>query len=151
MDAVVSWNSLDFKFYNNTNFPIRIDAEASGGSVTVSIMGTDEKDYEIKMEYDILETYNHATTYKTMSANNAEGYKDGDEIVKGYTGYDVEVFKCKYDKESGELISRDKVDSSHYRSRDAVICKIDAPQEEETTPTTPPGMQGTGGGISPDE
>ncbi len=151
MDAVVSWNSLDFKFYNNTNFPIRIDAEASGGSVTVSIMGTDEKDYEIKMEYDILKTYNHATTYKTMSANNPEGYKDGDEIVKGYTGYDVEVFKCKYDKESGELISRDKVDSSHYRSRDAVICKIDAPQEEETTPTTPPGMQGTGGGISPDE
>ncbi len=151
MDAVVSWNTLDFKFYNNTDFPIRIDAEASGGSVTVSIMGTDEKDYEIKMEYDILKTYDHDTTYKTMPADNAEGYEDGDEIVKGYTGYDVDVYKCKYDKESGELISREKVDSSHYRSRDAVICKIDEPQEEEATTPTLPGMQGTGGGISPDE
>ena len=151
MDAVVSWGSLDFKFYNNTNYPIRIDATASGGSVTVSIMGTDEKDYTIRMEYDILNTYNNKTTYRTMPANNAEGYKDGDEIVKGYVGYDVDVYKCKIDKETGEQISREKVDSSHYRSRDAVICEIDEPQEEEATMPSIPGLIGSGGGISPDE
>ena len=151
MDAVVSWNSLDFKFYNNTNYPIRIEATASGGSVTVSILGTDEKDYEVKMEYEILNTYNFTTTYKSYAPGNSEGYEDGDEIVKGYTGYDVDVYKRKVDKETGEEISREKVDSSHYRSRDAVICEIDEPQEEEVTTPTIPGLQGTGGGISPDE
>lgn len=150
MDATVSWNTLDFKFYNNTNYPIRIDAEASGGSVTVSIVGTDEKDYEVKMEYNILNTYSFKTTYETMTADNEEGYKDGDTIVSGYTGYKVELYKCKYNKETGELISKDLVDVSEYSSRDAVICKIEEPAPP-TEETTTPGLEGTGGGITPDE
>lgn len=155
MDATVSWNALDFKFRNNTNYPIRIEAEASGGSVTISLVGTDEKDYEIKMEYRVLNTTSYKVTYETMTADNEKGYKDGDEIVSGYTGYEVETYKCKYSKATGELISKDIVNTSKYRSRDQVICKIEEPKQEETKPTEPttppPGLDGTGGGITPDE
>ena len=51
MDATVSWGGPDFKFRNNTDYPIRIEATASGGTTTVKIIGTDTKDYYIKMEY----------------------------------------------------------------------------------------------------
>lgn len=149
MDAVVSWGSLDFKFSNDSNYPIMIDAIADGSSVTVQILGTDVKDYYIKMEYNITKTDNYETTYRTMSANNENGYKNGDEIVKGYTGYDVDVYKCKYDKTTDTLISKDYVDSSNYRRRDAVICSIQSESTNVQTQPTSPGISGSGsGGIS---
>ena len=48
MDATVSWRSPDFKFRNNTNYPIQLEASVSGGYVNVQILGTDEKDYYVK-------------------------------------------------------------------------------------------------------
>lgn len=158
MDAVVSWGTLDFMFRNNTNYPIRIEAAANGGVVTVTLVGTDEKDYYIEMDYKILNTYEYSTTYKEMSANNSEGYKDGDYIVDPYTGYDVETYKCKYDKTTKALLSKDLVDTSNYRKRDAVICKIkeDTPVTDPTDPVTPSDPGGNGGisdgaGALPDE
>lgn len=159
MDAVVSWGSLDFRFANSSNYPIKIDAKANGSSVTVQILGTDDKDYYVKMEYDVKHSDEYETTYQTMSADNPEGYRDGDVIVDGYTGYDVDVYKCKYSKSDDSLQSRDYVDSSNYRRRDAVVCVIKKTETPPTTPstgTTQPGMAGSGGvsdggGALPDE
>ncbi len=157
MDAVVSWGSLDFRFANNSDYPVKIDAVASGSSVTVQLLGTDDKDYYVKMEYDVKDSDEYETTYRTMSANNPEGYRDGDVIVSGYTGYDVDVFKCKYSKEDDTLISRDYVDSSNYRRRDAVVCSIEKVSQSTDTPTpTQPGIAGSGnvsegGGALPEE
>ena len=39
-DATVSWGSLDFRFMNNTEYPLRIDAEVDGRTITVHIYGT---------------------------------------------------------------------------------------------------------------
>ena len=39
-DATVSDSGVDFKFRNNSEYPIRIDANAGGGTITVSIIGT---------------------------------------------------------------------------------------------------------------
>ena len=125
MDATVSWGSLDFRFRNNSNYPIRIEAEADGGNTTVTIYGTDDKDHYVKMEYETLNTTEYGTTYKTLSADNEEGYKDGDIIVEPATGYNVKTYRCRYDKKTDELISRDFEASSVYRARDAVICKIE--------------------------
>lgn len=158
MDAVVNWGTLDFMFRNNTNYPIRIDATANGGVVTVSLVGTDEKDYYIEMDYKILNTYEYSTTYREMSANNSEGYKDGDFIVTPYTGYDVEVYKCRYDKTTKALLSKDLVDTSNYRKRDAVVCKIKETSStvDPTDPVVPSNPDGNGGisdgtGALPDE
>lgn len=41
-DAAVSYNDLDFKFKNNTNWPIRIDSSVSNNNVIFSIIGTNE-------------------------------------------------------------------------------------------------------------
>ena len=124
MDAAVSWGSLDFRFKNTTNSPIRIDAVSDGGSTTVSIMGTDDRDYYVKMEYEVLATYAYSTTYQTMSAGNSQGYKDGDYITEPHTGYTVQTYRCKYKKGTDELISKEKEDASYYNKCDAVICVI---------------------------
>lgn len=137
MDAAISWGSLDFRFRNSTDYPVRIEASAKGGDVTVSIVGTDTKDYYVKMEYDVLNTYDYAVTYKTFSANNAEGYKNGDYIVKPYTGYDVKTYRCKYSKTDDSLISRNFEDESKFKSRDGVICKI---QGGSSSNTVKPGI-----------
>lgn len=146
MDATVSWGSLDFRFRNNMDYPIRIEAEASEGNVTISILGTDTRDHYVKMEYEKLNTYEYSTTYKTMSANNTEGYKDGDYIVEPYTGYDIKTYRCRYNKETDELISKDLEATSNYRKRDGVICKIEGGSSAPSTGNNLPGIGG--GGIS---
>lgn len=124
MDAAVSWGSLDFCFANNTNFPIRIEASADGGTTTVTLVGTDEKDYYVELEYEVLATYSYDTTYQTMSADNSGGYRNGDYITEPHTGYSIKTYRCKYNKETNERISKDEEDASYYNKCDAVICVI---------------------------
>jgi len=125
MDATVSWGSIDFRFRNNHDYPVRIDASAEGGTVTVTLVGTNEKDYYVELEYETVNKEDYSLTYQTMSANNKEGYKDGDYIVQPYTGYTVKAYRCKYSNETKELLSRELIDKSVYRKRDGVICKIE--------------------------
>ena len=136
MDATVDWSGPDFKFRNSTNYPIRIDAEANGGTVTVTLMGTDEKDYYVKMEYEILGTSSPKTIEEKVSASS--GYKDGQVKTTPYTGYTVQTYKLKYNKDTDELISREKEAYSQYSKRDKVVYKVVDEEPEETEPTTTP-------------
>ena len=148
MDATVFWPSLDFRFRNNTNYPIRIEASASGGSTTIKLIGTDEKDYYVKMESVTVDVYGYKTEYKEMASDNPDGYRDGQYITTPYTGYFVKSYRCKYDKQTHALISRDFVTDSKYNSRNAVIVKI---VEPEAPPTEPPGTDTPstpGGGVT---
>lgn len=138
MDAAVSWGSIDFRFRNSSDYPIRIEASATGGNVTVSLVGTDEKNYYIELEYETISKEEYSVSYQTMPANNSEGYKDGDYITEPYTGYQVKTYCCKYDKETKELLSKDLIDQTVYKKRDGVICRIEG------------NSSGIGGGIITD-
>ena len=139
MDAAVSWGSMDFRFRNSSDYPVRIEASASGGSVTVSLIGTNNKDYYVELEYETISTEDYSVSYKTMNANNSGGYKDGDYITDPYTGYRVKTYRCKYSNETNKLLSRDFIDQSVYKKRDGVICRIDG------------GSSGFGGGTITDD
>lgn len=138
MDATVSWGGPDFKFKNNTNYPIRIKASAKGGSVTITLEGTDEKDYYIKMEGEVLSKTSPKTIEKKVKAGS--GYKDGQVATTAYTGYKVQTYKCKYDKETKKLISREKEAYSVYSKRDKVVYRI----IEEAKPTEDPNEPASG-------
>ncbi len=133
LDATVDWSGPDLKVRNNTEYPIRIEAYASGGTVTVKIIGTDTKDYYVKMTYEVLSKTPYDTKYVEMEADNEKGYKDGDVISSPYTGYRIRTYKSKYDKDTDELISRKVEATSTYSKKDKEICKIKKP-----TPVTPP-------------
>lgn len=137
MDATVSWPSLDFKFKNNMDYPIKIEAYSNGGTTTVAIYGTDERDYYVKMEYEVLRTIPYSVVYETKSAGS--GYSDGKVLTTPYTGYDVKSYRCKYDKATDELISREFEANSNYRKRDKVVVRIEQPAQ----PSNPGGSSDT--------
>ena len=87
-DAAVSWGGPDFRFRNNTNFPIKIVATNELMLVKMQILGTDEKDYYVVLE---------AT----------QGHDDNLIYANCY--------KQKYSKETGELISRELACRSSYK------------------------------------
>ena len=137
IDATISWGAYDYRFRNNTNYPIRIEAWMADGYVHVQLVGTDEKDYYVKMENYVDSVISYKTVYEEMYADNPEGYEDGEQITSPYTGYKVYTYRCKYDKETDELISRDYEDYSEYWARDEVIVKIiERPTEEATDAPT---------------
>lgn len=135
MDATVSWGGPHFSFKNNTNYPIRIEAWEEDGYVNIRLIGTDEKDYYIKMEYEVIGSQSPDTVYEEYAPDNKQGYKDGEVITTPYKGYTVKTYKLKYSKETDELISREYDQTSRYKKRDKVIVKIVKP---EPIPTEPP-------------
>ena len=133
MDATVSWGSLDYKFRNNTDYPIRIEAGVSGGQVHVKLIGTDTKDYYVKMTYDTVEgPFEGKTVYEDYKWDNEEGYKDGDVVQTPYTGRTVKSYRVKYSKATDEKISSAYEATSRYKSRDKIIARV------EPKPTEPP-------------
>lgn len=145
MDATVSWGGPHFSFKNSTNYPIRIEAKVEDGLVKIQLIGTDEKDYYVEMEYEVIGSQSPETIYKEMYPDNANGYKDGEVITSSYKGYTVRTYKLKYDKETKELIIREEDRVSKYKKRDKVIAKIipypteapPAPAPEEPAPADP--------------
>ena len=138
-DATVSWGGPHFTFKNNTNYPIRIEAKVEGGYVHMTLIGTDEKDYYVEIEYQIIGSEAPETIYKDFEPDNEEGYKNGQVITTPYTGYTVKTFKLKYDKETKELISREVDQISRYKKRDKVVARVNVPTEPPTeAPEVPP-------------
>lgn len=124
MDATVNWGGPEFTFKNNTEYPIRIETWVADGYVHCKLIGTDTKDYYIEMEYEVTGVAGAETVYEEYPENNPEGYRDGQVLQTAYKGYWVNTYKNKYDKETGELISRDFDKQSIYKKRDKIVVKI---------------------------
>lgn len=87
LDATVNWGGPDYQFRNNTHFPIQLKAEVSDGYMKMWILGTEERDYYVKMETEV--NYGTDTIY-------------------------AKSYKCKYDRQTDELISRELEARSNY-------------------------------------
>lgn len=143
MDATVYWGSQDFKFRNSTEYPLRIDASVSDGYVHIKLVGTETKDYTVKMTYDIVST----TDWKTVEKEVTDGsYANGEVITTPYTGYKVITYMHKYDKD-GKEISVEQVAVSNYNKRDKVVAVVKKP--ETPTETTEPPTESTAAPTEP--
>ena len=83
MDATVNWGFTDLKLRNDSPMPVKILAEEADDLVKVSILGTETRNYDIKMTYSV-------------------------------GGRHVKTYMSKYDKTTGELISKEPVALSSY-------------------------------------
>ena len=124
LDAAVSWGSADFRFRNTTNYPVRIDAETAEGAVTITLVGTENRNYRVELEYEVLSESDYEVTYQNMAADNQKGYKDGDYIVEPRKGYKVKTYRCKFDNTTGEQLLREFIDQSNYQVQDGIVCRI---------------------------
>lgn len=85
LDATVNWGTTDLKIRNDYELPVKILAELEDGFVKVKIMGVDQRDHYVKMEYRVDDHPSYAAAYK-----------------------------CLYDKETDEEISRSLNHTSIY-------------------------------------
>lgn len=160
MDATIYWGSLDFKFRNNTDYPIRIDASVSGGQVHVKLIGTDDPSYYIVMKYETISGPHYGEEkYEVYSEEQArqKGYYDGYVIQTAYAGRTVKTYRCKYDSATDQQISSVLEATSTFQKRDRIICIIGDPTaptdesgrpietttETTTAPTTEPTTEPT--------
>ncbi len=118
MDATVSWGGPDYKFTNNTNYPIKIVATYSGGYLTIKILGTNVDGTSVKMTNEVLSSTPWETVYKddeTLPAGT-------EKVTTPYTGYKVKSYRNVYDA-NGKLISSTYEATSDYKVRNKVISR----------------------------
>lgn len=137
-DAAISYGSENLIFTNNTSAPIRILASAKNGQVTITLQGTDDKDYQLKVEYDIVKILEPTTIYQSMTADNVLGYKDGQVIQESIIGYEICTYLCRYDLQTGDMLNRTAIGTSIYEKRDQIVVRIEGNSTEAPDPETPP-------------
>lgn len=137
-DAAITYGTQNLCFVNNTSEPIRITATVEGSTVFVQILGTkdENKNYQVMIENELLSVYAPNVSYRDMAAENPQGYTHGQVLQEAITGYDMQVYLCKYDTNTGALISRDLITTNSYQKRDAIVVRI-AGYQEPTDPTLP--------------
>ena len=118
MDATVSWGGPEFRFRNNTGYPIRLDVTYDKkNNIKVEIVGTKTDDTYVKMTYKNLGD----TPYETERIET-EDLPWGTEQRKQspYTGHQVVSYRNVY-KGDGTLISSTQEAKSNYKSRNEII------------------------------
>ncbi|MDR2589737.1 MAG: VanW family protein [Oscillospiraceae bacterium] len=125
LDATIAWGNIDFKFKNNTDFPVRIEVSVSSNRVTVKYIGTNFDGSTFIIE-DYREDEYQDNLIETKPFQIIEREDDtlpiGTRVVfdSGSTGYTVETWRRHYSAD-GELISRDRISRDTYRVQDRII------------------------------
>ncbi len=109
-DATVYWGSLDFKFKNNREYPVKIVAWQEGYDITVQIWGTDVDGYKVEISH-VTHSY---TPFSTIQEENPElEYGKTRQKVQGHSAYSVTTYATVTDKD-GNQVDYYKVADSKY-------------------------------------
>lgn len=123
MDATVSWGGPDYKFTNNTLYPVKIVTEYSKGYLTIKLLGTNIDGIRVKMTNEVLSKTPWETVYQedsTMAPGSPDVVK-----VTPYTGYKVKTYQTIYDK-NGSVIDSHFEAASDYKVRNKVVLQAPA-------------------------
>ena len=136
MDATVSWGGPDYKFTNNTDYPIKIVTSYVNSKLTVKILGTNVDGSYGRMTNEHLSTTEWETVYE-----EDETIAPGTQSVKttAYTGSKWRTYHHIYDA-SGKLIDSHYEATSDYKARNKVILVApgELPGAEPTVPVVTP-------------
>lgn len=116
-DAMVSEGASDFRFRNNTDWPIKLVITMENSKLKVQILGTKTDDTYVKMEFNNLSSNPFETVYQIDDTVPAGTTK---VKVTGYTGYKNETYRCIYSGD-GTLISRTLESKNSYARRDKIV------------------------------
>ena len=140
-DATVSWGGPDFKFKNNRDYPIKIEASYAGGKLTCKIIGTDVDGSYVKFTSERTGDVAYNTKYE-----NDDTIPEGQQVTKqaGSNGGKAVSYRLVYDKD-GKLLSKKKEANSYYKGHEAIIAvgTMKVEQVPETTPETTPNTEPT--------
>lgn len=118
LDATVVWGSIDFKFKNNRETPIKIEASAKNGIATVTIYGKKvENEPIVELESVIEKTipYTTVTEYDDTLSEGTEIVTQ--DPVNGYVSKAYKILK----NPDGTVISRTLISSDSYRQTSKIV------------------------------
>ena len=111
-DATVAYGSVDFKFKNNSNYPVKITVATRGGTITVDVLGAAwEPEQTVKLEHSVKRGTNTNVTSKRIFYSN------------------------------GEVIKTENLPSSHYKPHVEETSQPTQTPEETPTPTPEPPVE----------
>lgn len=119
LDATVNWPGLDFKFRNNTDWPIFIVAGYNKRKVTVNIYGMSlGSDVRIDLESELVRTIPQpeGTNY-VINTELSPG--ESKKTVKGRKGYEVKTWKVWY--QGNREIKREVLFTTTYKAYQETI------------------------------
>lgn len=134
MDATVAYGSLDFRFKNNTNAPLKIVATAGRGVVTVKLLGTKEnKNKTVKIN-----TTTVSTTPYGVTEIKDDTLPVGETVIDapGFKGHVVNTYKVIY--ENGVEIENKLLHKSTYTMVNKVV-RVGTNENAETGAVVEPG------------
>lgn len=123
MDATVYYGQTDFRFKNNTNYPVKIVTRSydQGGKrkLTVEIYGTNETGYYAVPKSTTYDKVSPTTQYKADSSI-PRGTTKVDSKQNPYIGISASTYRYIYDK-NGNLVEKQQMTSSTYKMRPKTI------------------------------
>lgn len=117
MDATVWYGASDFRFENNTEYPIKIVTVYQNSRLTVQIYGTKTDDLYVKMTNKELSSTPWSTEYKVDPSLPAGSTRTEQTPYRGRV---VEAYRNVYDG-SGNLVSSTLETKSTYKMRNQII------------------------------
>ena len=118
-DATVNWPGLDFKFRNNTEWPVFLTASYADRKVTVSVYGMSlGADMKIDLESETVKTLPKPQGVK-YEINTSLRPGEQKRTVKGRSGCVVDTWKVWY--QAGKEIKREKLFTSTYKAYQETI------------------------------
>lgn len=167
MDATIYWPNLDYKFVNDTDYPIRIDASVSGGYVHVKLMGTEnpDKGYDhIALRHETLSVKQpkmeidgedgklitdagtgldeNGNTVNLVVDEDGNKYVRGEMVQYSYTGYTVKAYR-DFVAADGSIIKTETLHTDVYNARNTTykctpyVEPEPEPEPEPDDPTLP--------------
>lgn len=117
MDATVWYGASDFRFENDTDYPIKIVTSYKNSRLTVQIYGTKTDDLYVKMTNKELSSTPWSTEYKVDPSLPAGTTKTEQTPYRGRV---VEAYRNVYDG-NGNLVSSTLETKSTYKMRNQII------------------------------
>lgn len=109
--AIAESSGKDFKFINNTDYPIYIEGITKDKHISFTIYGVEYRpaNREVIYESEVLSENRPETEKIIQDANQPVGYVN---VQSAHIGYKAKLWKIV--KEDGEIVSKTEVNSSSY-------------------------------------
>lgn len=134
-DATVVYGSTDYRFKNNTKYPIKIFTSVTGSTLKVTFLGTKTSEKTVKLQTNILQQTPYAK--KTIEDPTLE-YGKTKVKTEGHTGYKTETYRVVY--ENGVEVGRTLENKSTYTKLDHVVL-VGTKGKPETASSVSPATQ----------
>lgn len=120
MDATVYYGSLDFRFKNNTNYPVKVVTRSYDNSkgvryLEVQLYGTNEDGRYAKPSHAVFDKVAPSTAYKP-DPNVARGTLVLDKEQYAYTGMKARAYRTIYEAD-GTVVEKQDLGVSTYKMR----------------------------------